>query len=80
MTQEGAADHELADRLVRVTELTAVQALSLVQRLDADDAASRIAVIAYLEQKEAGQDCKLRWITKDGSRVWARLLEAPHAG
>jgi hypothetical protein len=68
-------DHALAARLVGVTELTDVQALSLVQRLDPKDASSRGAVIKYLERKEAGQDCKLQWITKDGQRVWARLLE-----
>jgi hypothetical protein len=72
-------DHSLAARLVGVTELTEVQALSLVHRLDPEDANSRDAVIAYLERKESGQDCKLQWITKDGQRVWARLLE-PEAG
>ena len=77
MTQERVEDQELADRLKQVTELTAVQALSLVQRLDVDDAESRVAVVDYLERKEAGHDCKLQWITKDGSRVWARLLDGP---
>lgn len=70
-----ADDHVLAGRLVAVTQLTEVQALSLVQRLDPEDANSRRAVIEYLDRKEAGQDCKLQWITKDGQRVWARLLE-----
>ncbi|MGH3119266.1 MAG: hypothetical protein ACRDQ2_19560 [Gaiellales bacterium] len=77
MTQERVEDQELADRLVRVTELTSIQALSLVRRLDHDDAASRGAVIGYLERKEAGQECRLQWITKDGLRVWARVLEGP---
>jgi hypothetical protein len=67
--------HELAARLRGVTELTEVQALSLVQRLDPEDGSGRAAVIEYLERKKAGQDCKLQWITKDGQRVWARLLE-----
>jgi hypothetical protein len=77
VTQERVEDQELADRLVRVTELTAIQAQSLVHRLDLDDAASRGAVIDYLERKEAGQKCRLQWITKDGRRVWARLLDGP---
>jgi hypothetical protein len=72
-------DHALASRLVAVTQLTEVQALSLVQRLVPEDASSRGAVAEYLERKEAGQDCKLQWITKDGQRVRARLLE-PEAG
>jgi hypothetical protein len=72
-------DDALAARLVGVTELSEVQALSLLQRLDPEDAVSRSAVIDYLDRKESGQDCKLQWITKDGQRVWARLLE-PDAG
>lgn len=80
MTEEQTPDHDLADRLVRVTELTNVQALSLVQRLDPEDASSRAAVVEYLELKEAGEDCKLQWITKDGQRVSARLINAADSG
>jgi hypothetical protein len=75
MTDDRTPNEELARRLVRVSDLTEQQAMSLLQRLDPDDAASWAAVTGYLDRKEAGQECKLQWLTKDGQHVWARLAE-----
>ncbi|HEY3238571.1 MAG TPA: hypothetical protein VGL92_03320 [Acidimicrobiia bacterium] len=72
-TDELGDDHSLANRLTQVSHLNAEQALSVVQRIDDDDHESRIALLTHLERKEAGEESRLLFVTKDGNRIEARL-------
>lgn len=73
------SDDNLANRLTQVSHLNPEQALSVVQRIEADNIESRVALLTHLQRREAGEESKLL-LMKDGERIEARLAPAEEPG